>query len=124
MAGNNVYVQGSYIDVHDNENVYLSVDKAKVTVGDNKALEQVTPEETDNIIVAKLKPMFFGDEEETRAFLERIMDAEPTQITSIVREMVAEKKLSGISCHRPLWQVLHDYGIYEKSESNWNMQIK
>lgn len=34
MAGNNIYVQGSYIDVHDNENVYLSVDKAKVRVGD------------------------------------------------------------------------------------------
>lgn len=30
MAGNNIYVQGSYIDVHDNENVYLSVDKAQV----------------------------------------------------------------------------------------------
>ena len=27
-------MQGSYIDVHDNENVYLSVDKAEVKVGD------------------------------------------------------------------------------------------
>ena len=34
MAGNKVYVQGSYIDVHDNENVYLSVDKAQVKLGD------------------------------------------------------------------------------------------
>jgi len=33
MAGNNIYVQGSYIDVHDNENVYLSVDKAEVRMG-------------------------------------------------------------------------------------------
>ena len=32
MAGNKIYVQGSYIDIHDNENVYLSVDKAKVNV--------------------------------------------------------------------------------------------
>ena len=30
MAGNTIHVQGSYIDVHDNENVYLSVDKAEV----------------------------------------------------------------------------------------------
>ena len=36
MAGNNVYVQGSYIDVHDNENVYLTVDKGEVHVGDNQ----------------------------------------------------------------------------------------
>lgn len=35
MAGNKIYVQGSYIDIHDNENVYLSVDKAKVNVNDN-----------------------------------------------------------------------------------------
>ena len=30
MAGNTIHVQGSYIDVHDNENVYLSVEKAEV----------------------------------------------------------------------------------------------
>lgn len=36
MAGNKIYVQGSYIDIHDNENVYLSVDKAKVNVNQNE----------------------------------------------------------------------------------------
>lgn len=36
MAGNKVYVQGSYIDVHDNENVYLSVDKAQVEMSNVK----------------------------------------------------------------------------------------
>ena len=35
MAGNKIYVQGSYIDIHDNENVYLSVDKASVNVNEN-----------------------------------------------------------------------------------------
>ena len=30
MAGNTVYVQGSYVDVHDNEVVNLSIDKATV----------------------------------------------------------------------------------------------
>lgn len=35
MAGNKVYVQGSYIDVHDNEVVNLSIDKAEVCMGDN-----------------------------------------------------------------------------------------
>ena len=42
MAGNKIYVQGSYIDIHDNENVYLSVDKAKVNVNDN--LKEEVPE--------------------------------------------------------------------------------
>jgi hypothetical protein len=39
MAGNRIYVQGSYIDVHDNENVYLSVDKAEVRMGQTVAEE-------------------------------------------------------------------------------------
>ena len=32
---NTINVQGSYIDVHDNQNVYLSVDKAEVRMGNN-----------------------------------------------------------------------------------------
>ena len=43
MAGNKVYVQGSYIDVHDNENVYLTVDKGEVHVGE----QQLLPNEID-----------------------------------------------------------------------------
>lgn len=32
MAGNRVYVQGNYVDVHDNDVVNLSIDKATVSV--------------------------------------------------------------------------------------------
>ena len=44
MAENKIYVQGSYIDIHDNENVYLSVDKAKVNLNDNLNLNGEVPE--------------------------------------------------------------------------------
>ena len=44
MAGNKIYVQGSYIDIHDNENVYLSVDKAEVKMKDGVAPETASPE--------------------------------------------------------------------------------
>lgn len=37
--GNTINVQGSYIDIHDNENVYLSVDKAEVKMGQAAAEE-------------------------------------------------------------------------------------
>lgn len=40
--GNTINVQGSYIDVHDNENVYLSVDKAKVSMGQESSEESPT----------------------------------------------------------------------------------
>ena len=39
MSGNTINVQGSYIDIHDNENVYLSVDKAEVRMGQAVAEE-------------------------------------------------------------------------------------
>ena len=42
MAGNNIYVQGSYVDIHDNEVVNLSVDKAQVRVGDHQVLPQAS----------------------------------------------------------------------------------
>ena len=42
MAGNNIYVQGSYVDIHDNEVVNLSVDKAQVRVGDHQVLSQAS----------------------------------------------------------------------------------
>ncbi len=34
MSGNTVYVQGSYVDVHDNEVVNLSIDKATLMLND------------------------------------------------------------------------------------------
>ena len=34
MAGNTINVQGSYIDVHDNEVVNLNIDKAEVSMSD------------------------------------------------------------------------------------------
>ena len=37
MAGNTVYVQGNYVDVHDNEVVNLSIDKAgSVSIGEGQ----------------------------------------------------------------------------------------
>lgn len=44
MVGNKIYVQGSYIDIHDNENVYLSVDKASVNVNENVNENENLPE--------------------------------------------------------------------------------
>ena len=48
MAGNTVYVQGSYVDVHDNEVVNLSIDKAgDVHVQGAPAAERKGVEETE-----------------------------------------------------------------------------
>ena len=49
MAGNKIYVQGSYIDIHDNENVYLSVDKAEVKMGQTAA-EEASAKLTEDLL--------------------------------------------------------------------------
>ena len=80
--------------------------------------------EREEGIINQLKPMFFGSEEEAKAFLVSIQGMKATQITDKVNQLVSEKKISDMSQHRNLWKVLHDCGIYERSESNWNMQVK
>lgn len=47
--GNTINVQGSYIDIHDNENVYLSVDKAEVKMGQAVA-EKEPAKLTENLL--------------------------------------------------------------------------
>ena len=74
--------------------------------------------------VEKLKPMFYGQAEDAKAFLVSIQGMKPTQITDKVNQLVSERKISDMSKHRDLWKVLHDCGIYDKSESNWNQQVK
>lgn len=74
--------------------------------------------------VNQLKPMFYGIAEEAKAFLMSIQGMKPKQITDKVNQLVGEKKISDLSKHRDLWKALHDWGLYDKSESNWNMQVR
>lgn len=75
-------------------------------------------------IADKLKPIFFGNEEKVKDFLFSIRGMKATQITNKVNQLVKENNISELSCKRDLWTVLHDYGLYDKSESNWNQQVK
>ena len=81
-------------------------------------------DEQQQDVVEKLKPMFYGQLEDAKAFLVSIQGMKPTQITDKVKQLVSDKKISDMSMHRDLWKVLHDCGIYDKSESNWNQQVK
>ena len=58
---NTINVQGSYIDVHDNQNVYLSVDKAEVRMG-QPCGESPTPS-TELLLacVAQVREYFWSD---------------------------------------------------------------
>jgi len=75
-------------------------------------------------IVAKLKNTFYGMEAEANNFLLCIQGMKPTQITNKVNQLVAAKKISEYSKKHDLWSVLHEYGYYNPTESNWNQQVK
>lgn len=74
-------------------------------------------------IVAKLNPIFYNDETEASSFLSEIQGMKAKQITDRVNQLVRQRVISEMSRKRELWLVLHDYGLYDKSESNWNSQV-
>lgn len=74
-------------------------------------------------IVDKLMPIFFDDDTEASNFLSDIQGMKPKQITNRVNQLLNDKIISKLSCKRNLWKILHDNGLYEKSESNWNSQV-
>lgn len=90
----------------------------------NGSTKAAAPDARQQEVIEQLKPIFFGVEEEARAFLTSIQGMKGTQITAKVNQLVVEKKISDMSQHRELWKVLSDYGFYDKSESNWNQQVK
>lgn len=82
----------------------------------------------DENLANKLRPIFYGDEDEARAFLNKIVkegkNAKPTEITGLVNELLKKRIISQKSCKRPLYTVLRDAKLYLRSESNWNSQVK
>lgn len=80
-------------------------------------------EAKDEEIVLRLASCFFGKTDEAASFLTRIRGMKPTQITQLVTQLVEERTISDLSYGRELWSVLHRYGLYARSESNWNGQI-
>lgn len=89
-----------------------------------EAVMSFTVDQNIDEIVSSLKPIFYGNEYEARCFLEDAMKVKPKEITDRVNQLVDERIISEMSRKRDLWKVLHDNGIYDKSESNWNSQVR
>ena len=93
-------------------------------LSDEKKEEKIVLSPGEDALLAQLLPMFYGSEDNAKEFLGSIRGMKGKQITDMVNMMITKKKLSELSCHRDLYTVLHNAGIYDKSESNWNMQVK
>ena len=71
MAGNIIHVQGSYIDIHDNEVVNLSVDKGEVKIGDNKQVKTDENKYPTAMLVERVeqvRDLFWGNSSMTVIF--------------------------------------------------------
>lgn len=77
MAGNTVYVQGNYVDVHDNEVVNLTIEKAMVKLHDDaeevEIEERESPNQVDNKTVtpgdSPQEPNYFAPQKNLSVFL-------------------------------------------------------
>ena len=123
MAGNNIYVQGSYIDVHDNENVYLSVDKAQVkmqqknqTVGDRHPSEDKLPE-----ILMSEEAVKYWQRLQEAGFVDadyRLM-SETTRKQAMYIAMVFAEKLRMTATWKPFEQL---WGKSNLAQEKWDFQ--
>ena len=124
MAGNNIYVQGSYIDIHDNQNVYLSVDKAQVNVADRVRKDDVSlpeNEETLSGVLASEEAMRYWKRLQEAGFVdERCQLKQDTtrKQAMYIAEVFAERL--GIGSKWKTFERL--WGISNLAQEKWDMQ--
>lgn len=124
----NVAPGATYIEHQENH----FHDQSRMFVGDPKTWgkEDEEQEETedeelvDGALVDDLLKFFYNDRDEVERFVARVRDARPMDVTAAVNELVRKRKISDISCKKPLWAVLHRHKLYEKQYSNWSKQVK
>ena len=110
---------GTVIDNHDGGvvNVTPGADGRSVVTQQEPTLEQTA-------LIEKLKPVFFGNEQEARGFLTSIQGMKPVLITERVNQLVADGKISELSRKRTLYVILHEANYYAPSEQNWCSQVR
>lgn len=87
----------------------------------------ITPtdeENNDNSLVEQLSTVFYGNKEEAEKFMKTIVVMPQKEIPEVVNRLVSARIISNRSHKHDLWKILHDAGIYMRTESNWNMYVK
>lgn len=85
---------------------------------------ELTTVDEENNIAGRLAAVFYGDMEEAKKFLKTIAVMPQKEIPDVVNRLVSEKIISNRSHKHDLWKILHDEGIYLRTESNWNMYVR
>lgn len=92
---------------------------------DEEAEEVVSDTTSEEDLVARLKPIFYNNEDDVRQFLREVAGMKPQDITDLVNRWVKDKRISdyGTSRKGELWSILHDAGLYPRSKQNWNGRV-
>lgn len=113
----------SYFKIQDEGRIALRKYKHANPETQTKATEIIS-DKTKDTLHDEVAYMF-EYEEDVDTFLTLARKAQkPTEITTNVRKMVAAGRIKKDYCKGTLWKVLHDAGIYKRSDSNWNTQVK
>ena len=124
MAGNNIYVKGSYIDVHDNQNVYLSVDKAQVRMSDKVRKDDASlPESEEKLtgVLASDEAMKYWKRLQQKGFVGadcRLLSGTTCKQAMYIAEVFAERL--GIKSKWKTFERL--WGISNLAQEKWDMQ--
>lgn len=119
MAGNKVYVQGNYVDIHDNEVVNLSIDKVgTVRVGDRVIPSPAVQEKSDKLNSEeasrywdRLQASGFTDKEH------RLLPTTTRKQAMLIAEAFAEKMDI-----KAKWKVFQQvWGINNLAQEKWEI---
>ena len=119
MAGNKVYVQGNYVDIHDNEVVNLSIDKVgAVRVGDRVIPSPAVQEKSDKLNSEeasrywdRLQASGFTDKEH------RLLPTTTRKQAMLIAEAFAEKMDI-----KAKWKVFQQvWGINNLAQEKWEI---
>ena len=112
MIQNNFYGNiGQQINHVDKIEAHFDKDMAQAPSPDEDWIDQIVP-------------CFMGVKANALEFVSMARNMKPIQITALVNAWLVEKKISTISYRRALWKPLHDHGLYPRSESCWNDQVR
>lgn len=76
-------------------------------------------------LLAKLKPIFYNNEDDVRLFVKEIKCMQDKDITDLVNKWVEEKRITDYGNTRKgdLWSILSEAGLYESSRQNWCRRV-
>jgi len=113
---------GVRFDIVDEE----GLGAADSSTGSGQTGSGLADDDGTEAMMAGLLPIFYNDEVNVRQFLKEIKGMATKDITDLVNQWVEQRRISdyGYSRKGTLWKILHEAGLYSKTQQNWNHRVQ